>query len=273
MIGVFDSGYGGLTILRQMRQLLPQYDYLYLGDNARAPYGSHSFEVIYKYTLQAVEELFRRGCPLVILACNTASAKALRTIQERDIPHIDPSRRVLGVIRPTVEAVGPLTHTRHVGLLATAGTVNSGSYSMELRKLWPDIQVTGQACPMWVPLVENYEFDPPGAAYFVKKRWEGNMRLAPDIDTLILGCTHYPLLMNKIVKYTPPGVRIVAQGEYVAQSLASYLQRHPDMEARLTQHGTCHYLTTESADKFEQSAALFMHEMVKAEHVELAAGC
>ncbi len=268
-IGVFDSGYGGLTILRQMRQLLPQYDYLYLGDNARAPYGSHSFEVIYKYTLQAVEYLFAQGCPLVILACNTASAKALRTIQERDLARLDPTRRVLGVIRPTVEAIGPLTHSRHVGLLATAGTVNSGSYTMEIHKLWPDIEVTGQACPMWVPLVENYEFDSPGADYFVKKRIEGILRTDPQIDTLILGCTHYPLLMNKIIKYTPPGVRIVPQGEYVAASLRSYLQRHPEMDVRLTQHGTCHYLTTESADKFRQSAALFMHEMVDVDNITL----
>lgn len=268
-IGVFDSGYGGLTILRQMRQLLPQYDYLYLGDNARAPYGSHSFEVIYKYTLQAVEYLFAQGCPLVILACNTASAKALRTIQERDLARLDPTRRVLGVIRPTVEAIGPLTHSRHVGLLATAGTVNSGSYTMEIHKLWPDIEVTGQACPMWVPLVENYEFDSPGADYFVKKRIEGILRTDPLIDTLILGCTHYPLLMNKIIKYTPPGVRIVPQGEYVAASLRNYLQRHPEMDVRLTQHGTCHYLTTESADKFRQSAALFMHEMVEVNNITL----
>lgn len=268
-IGVFDSGYGGLTILRQMRQMLPHYDYTYLGDNARAPYGSHSFEVIYKYTLQAVEALFAKGCPLVILACNTASAKALRTIQERDLERIDPTRRVLGVIRPTAEAVGPLTRSRHVGLLATAGTVNSGSYTMEIRKLWPDITVTGQACPMWVPLVENYEFDSPGADYFVKKRIDGILLADPEIDTLILGCTHYPLLMNKIVKYTPPGVRLVPQGEYVAASLRDYLERHPEMEQRLGKHGQCHYFTTESADKFRQSAALFMHEMVDVESVAL----
>lgn len=268
-IGVFDSGYGGLTILRQMRQLLPQYDYLYLGDNARAPYGSHSFEVIYKYTLQAVEALFARGCKLVILACNTASAKALRTIQERDLPGIDPNRRVLGVIRPTVEAIGPLTKTRHVGLLATAGTVNSGSYTLEVHKLWPDITVTGQACPMWVPLVENYEFDSPGADYFVKKRIEGILRVDPKIDTLILGCTHYPLLMNKIVKYTPPGVRIVPQGDYVSYSLRCYLQRHPEMAARCTTTGHCRFLTTEDPEKFAESATLFMHERVTAEHIEL----
>lgn len=269
LIGVFDSGYGGLTILRQIRQLLPQYDYLYLGDNARAPYGSHSFDIIYRYTLQAVEELFRRGCRLVILACNTASAKALRSIQQNDLPTLGDHRRVLGVIRPTVEAISPLTETRHVGLLATAGTVNSGSYAMELHKLSPDIELTSQACPMWVPLVENYEFDSPGADYFVRKRIEGILRLDPQIDTLILGCTHYPLLMNKIIKYTPPGVRIVPQGEYVAASLRNYLKRHSEMEQALSRQGTCHYLTTESAEKFNQSAALFMHEHVKADVVEL----
>ncbi|MDD6123623.1 MAG: glutamate racemase [Bacteroidales bacterium] len=268
-IGVFDSGYGGLTILRQMRQMLPQYDYLYLGDNARAPYGSHSFEIIYRYTLQAVAELFDRGCPLVILACNTASAKALRTIQQNDLPQLDATRRVLGVIRPTVEAVGSLSHTRHVGVLATAGTINSGSYEMELRKLWPDMTVTGQACPMWVPLVENCEYDSPGADYFVQKRIEGILRRDPEIDTLILACTHYPLLMGKILKYTPPGVRIVPQGEYVAASLRSYLARHADMQERLSQHGTCRYLTTENAEKFAESATLFMREAVTAEQCRL----
>lgn len=268
-IGVFDSGYGGLTILRQIRQLLPQYDYLYLGDNARAPYGSHSFEVIYRYTLQAVESLFARGCRLVILACNTASAKALRTIQQNDLKRLGADRRVLGVIRPTVEAIGPLTHSRHVGLLATAGTVYSGSYGLEIRKLWPDISVVGEACPMWVPLVENYESDSPGADYFVKKRIERILRIDPEIDVLILGCTHYPLLMNKILKYAPPGVRIVPQGEYVASSLRDYLARHPEMEASLSRKGKCHYLTTESAEKFVESAALFMHEKVEAETISL----
>lgn len=268
-IGVFDSGYGGLTILRQIRQMLPQYDYIYLGDNARAPYGSHSFDIIYRYTLQAVQALFEQGCQLVILACNTASAKALRTIQQVDLPKLDPSCRVLGVIRPTVEAVGPLSHSRHIGLLATQGTVNSGSYTLELHKLWPDITVTGQACPMWVPLVENFEFDSPGADYFVKKRIEGILRLDPKIDTLILGCTHYPLLMNKILKYTPPGVRIVPQGEYVAASLQQYLERHDELRQKLSQGGTCKYLTTESTEKFNQSAAMFMHQNVQSEQIEL----
>lgn len=268
-IGVFDSGYGGLTILRQIQQFLPQYDYLYLGDNARAPYGSRSFDVIYRYTLEAVEALFQRGCQLVILACNTASAKALRSIQMLDLQRLDPTRRVLGVIRPTVEAVCKLTTSRHVGVLATAGTINSGSYTLEIHKLASDITVTGQACPMWVPLVENYEFDSPGADYFVRKRIDGIMRLDPQIDTLILGCTHYPLLMNKIVKYVPTGVRIVPQGEYVAASLKDYLQRHPDMALRCTTGGTVCYLTTEDTAKFRESAALFMHQNVEVEQIEL----
>ena len=268
-IGVFDSGYGGLTILRQMRQLMPQYDYVYLGDNARAPYGSRSFDVIYRYTLQCVEALFAQGCQLVILACNTASAKALRSIQQIDLARIDPERRVLGVIRPTVEAVCDMTQTRHVGVLATVGTINSGSYEMEIHKCAADIAVTGQACPMWVPLVENDEYDSPGADYFVRKRIEGILRTDPLIDTLVLACTHYPLLMNKIVKYTPPGVRIVPQGDYVSYSLRRYLQRHPEMEARCTATGHCRYLTTEDPAKFTESATLFMHERVTAEHIEL----
>lgn len=263
-IGVFDSGYGGLTILRQMRRLLPQYDYLYLGDNARAPYGTRSFELIYRYTLEGVEALFGRGCRLVILACNTASAKALRTIQQTDLRRLGADRRVLGVIRPTAEAVGPMTRSRHVGLLATAGTVSSGSYTMEIRKLWPDITVTAEACPMWVPLVENGEAGSPGADWFVRERMERVMRADPLIDTLILGCTHYPLLMDKIRKYTPPGVHVMEQGEHVARSLGDYLTRHPEMERMLTKGGRCRYLTTESAEKFSGMAELFVGEEVSA---------
>ena len=259
-IGVFDSGYGGLTILRQIRQFLPHYDYLYLGDNARAPYGAHSFEVIYEYTLQAVEALFARGCHLVILACNTASAKALRTIQQNDLKRLDSTRRVLGVIRPTVETVCQLTQSQHVGILATCGTITSRSYEMEIHKINPDIVVNGEACPMWVPLVENFEYDSPGADYFIKKHLENIMQNDPDIDTLILGCTHYPLLMEKIVKYVPKGVRVIPQGDYVAASLQDYLQRHPEMEVRCTRGGKCHYLTTENAEKFHESASLFMRE-------------
>ena len=237
-IGVFDSGYGGLTILHGIRQLLPQYDYMYLGDNARAPYGSRSFEVVYEFTRQAVLKLFSMGCHLVILGCNTASAKALRSIQQCDLPQVDPSRRVLGVIRPTAETVGQLTRSRHVGVLATEGTIRSESYNMEIGKLHPDITVTGQACPLWAAIVEANEADSPGADYFVKKRIDQLMRRDPLIDTIILGCTHYPLLMNSIVKNVPDGVRIMPQGTYVADSLKSYLERHPEMEAMVTQGGT-----------------------------------
>lgn len=268
-IGVFDSGYGGLTILHEIRQTLPHYDFLYLGDNARAPYGSRSFDVIYQYTLQAVEALFRRGCHLVILACNTASAKALRSIQQNDLPHLDSKRRVLGVISPTVEAIGSITHSRHVGLLGTKGTILSRSYEMEIHKLYPDIVVTGEACPMWVPLIENNEFDSPGADYFVQKRIGNILAHDPAIDTLILGCTHYPLLMPKILKYTPPGIRVVPQGEYVACSLKDYLHRHPEIEALCTHRSSCRYLSTEAADRFDQTASYFLKEEVHAEHCVL----
>ena len=218
-IGIFDSGYGGLTILHGLRQLLPQYDYMYLGDNARAPYGSRSFEVVYKFTRQAVIKLFSMGCHLVILGCNTASAKALRSIQQRDIPELDPDRRVLGIIRPTAEVIGELTKSRHVGILATEGTIKSESYKMEIGKLWPDIEVSGVSCPLWAAIVEANEADSPGADYFVKKRIDQLMRKDADIDTIILGCTHYPLLMSSIVKNIPDGVRVGPQGQYVANSL------------------------------------------------------
>lgn len=268
-IGVFDSGYGGLTILRRIREILPQYDYLFLGDNARAPYGSRSFEIVYQFTLEAVKALFSYGCRLVIIACNTASAKALRTIQQNDLPHLDATRRVLGVIRPTVEAIGSLTKTRHVGLLATAGTVNSRSYNLELKKLCPDITVTGQACPLWVPIIENNEHNSPGADYFVKEYIDALLARDPEIDTIILGCTHYPLMLDKIRQYTPPGIRIVPQGEYVAPSLARYMERHPDMEARCTRQGTCRYLTTESAALFRKSASVFLGYDIEASQIAL----
>lgn len=268
-IGIFDSGYGGLTILHGIRQLLPEYDYLYLGDNARAPYGSRSFEVVYQFTRQAVLKLFEMGCHLVILGCNTASAKALRTIQQRDLPMTDPSRRVLGVIRPTAEVIGSLTTSRHVGLLATEGTVRSDSYRLEIQKLHPDIQVTGIACPLWVPIIENNEADSPGADYFVKKRLDQLMRLDPDIDTIILGCTHYPILMPKILKHIQPGVRIVPQSEYVAESLQGYLQRHPDIDQHITKTGHCQYYTTENPDKFKETAQIFLHEHVNVRHIDL----
>lgn len=268
-IGVFDSGYGGLTILRRIREILPQYDYLFLGDNARAPYGSRSFEIVYQFTLEAVKALFSYGCRLVIIACNTASAKALRTIQQNDLPHLDATRRVLGVIRPTVEAIGSLTKTRHVGLLATAGTVNSRSYNLELKKLCPDITVTGQACPLWVPIIENNEHNSPGADYFVKEYIDALLARDPKIDTIILGCTHYPLMLDKIRQYTPPGIRLVPQGEYVAPSLARYMERHPDMEARCTRQGTCRYLTTESAALFRKSASVFLGYDIEASQIAL----
>ena len=268
-IGVFDSGYGGLTILNGIRHLLPQYDYLYLGDNARAPYGPRSYEVVYEFTRQAVKKLFDMGCQLVILGCNTASAKALRSIQQNDLAQWDSSRRVLGVIRPTAEIIGKLTTNGHVGLLATEGTVKSNSYTLEIAKLWPNLTVTGQACPFWVALVEYNEADSPGADYFVKKRVDQLMQHDPKIDTIILGCTHFPLLMPKILKYIKPGVRLIPQGEYVASSLQDYLQRHTDMEQRITRGGTARYFTSESPDKFKANASIFLRESIEAEHIEL----
>ena len=268
-IGIFDSGYGGLTILHGIRQLLPQYDYLYLGDNARAPYGPRSFDVVYEFTRQAVLRLFEMGCHLVILGCNTASAKALRTIQQNDLPKWDPTRRVLGIIRPTAEIIGDLTDSRHVGVLATEGTIKSESYNLEIQKLYPDIQVSGVACPFWVPLVEYNEADSPGADYFVKKRIDEIMRKDPDIDAIILGCTHYPLLMPKILKYLPTGVRVVSQGEYVAESLKSYLERHPQIEQRCSKNAEAHYLTTENPDRFKEQAQLFLHESIEVENITL----
>ena len=268
-IGVFDSGYGGLTILNKFRELLPQYDYIYLGDNARTPYGTRSFEVVYEFTLQAVRKLFEFGCPLVILACNTASAKALRSIQQNDLPHIDPHRRVLGVIRPTVECIGGLTRSRHIGLLATAGTVKSESYPLEIHKLYPDIKITAVACPLWVPLVENNEYDSPGADYFVKKYLDQLLGQDPEIDTIILGCTHYPLLIDKIRQFTPSHIHLIAQGEYVAHSLKDYLMRHPEIKSRCTANGTCEFLTTESIEKFQESAATFLHEKVRVRSIVL----
>lgn len=268
-IGIFDSGYGGLTILKAIRELLPQYDYAYLGDNARAPYGTRSFDIVYQFTRQAVLKLFEMGCQLVILGCNTASAKALRSIQQNDLPNIDPLRRVLGVIRPTAEIVGKLTETKHVGILATPGTIKSDSYNIEINKLWPELSVTGVACPLWVPIVENNEATGAGADYFVKKRIDHILWLDPDIDTLILGCTHYPILMPKIKQYVPEGVKIVSQGEYVAESLKDYLARHTDMDARCTKNGTIRYYTTENADKFKEAARIFITEDIQVEHIDL----
>lgn len=268
-IGVFDSGYGGLTILSRIREHLPAYDYVYLGDNARTPYGTRSFEIVYEFTLQAVNRLFEMGCHLVILACNTASAKALRSIQQNDLPHIDPSRRVLGVIRPTAERIGALTRTRHVGVLATAGTIKSESYVLEIRKLHPDITVTGEACPLWVPLVENNEFDKPGADYFVRQHIDRLLAKDPDIDAIILGCTHYPLLYRKIRAFTPSHIVVIPQGDYVAESLRDYLHRHPEMDARCTRRGTCRFFTTESVEKFRESASIFLDCPIDVASIEL----
>ena len=268
-IGIFDSGYGGLTILHSIRQLLPQYDYMFLGDNARAPYGHRSFDVVYEFTRQAVLRLFKEGCHLVIFGCNTASAKALRSIQQHDLPQWDAERRVLGVIRPTAEIVGTLTRNGHVGLLATEGTVKSHSYDMEIHKFWPHVRVSGVACPFWVPLVEYNEADSPGADYFVKKRLDELMLCDPDIDTILLGCTHYPILLPKILKYVQPNVRIVAQGEYVAQSLANYLSRHTAINDLCTRGGTCTYFTTENPDKFREGARMFLHEDVDVRHIDI----
>lgn len=263
-IGVFDSGYGGLTVLKQLLAHLPHYDYLYLGDNARTPYGSRSFETVYQFTLESVRYLFAQGCPLVILACNTASAKALRTIQQQDLAAIDSTRRVLGVIRPSVEAVGALTQTGHIGVLGTSGTVSSQSYYIEIHKLFPKIQVFQQACPMWVPLVENNEYQSLGADFFIERDIKQLFAQSSQIDTLILACTHYPLLIEKIKKYVPQGVRILAQGEIVAQSLTNYLQRHPDMAQRCSQQGQRHFLTTDNVELFNQQAAVFLGTSVQA---------
>lgn len=268
-IGVFDSGYGGLTVYDKIRERLPQYDYIYMGDNARSPYGPRSFEIVYEFTRQAVMRLFAEGCRLVILACNTASAKALRTIQQQDLPVWDNERRVLGVIRPTVEQMDKMSNSKHIGVLGTAGTISSSSYTLEIEKMFPHISVVGEACPMWVPLVENAEFDSPGADYFVKKHIDHIMQTDPLIDTLILGCTHYPLLIKKIRKYVPAGVKLVSQGEYVAESLADYLVRHPEMSSRLTTGGSRRFLTTESVEKFSDAASLFLGYNVNAEKIEL----
>ena len=268
-IGVFDSGFGGLSILREIRKVLPQYDYIFLGDNARAPYGNRSYQLVYEFTLQAVKHLFSQGCHLVILACNTASAKALRTIQQRDLENLDPNRRVLGVIRPTVEKIGDITTTRKVGIFGTPGTIQSLSYDIEIKKMHPDIKVYSHACPMWVPLVENRESDGPGADYFVKKDVEALMSQCSDIDSVILGCTHYPLLYDKIKKYAPEGVQIIEHGPIVAQSLKDYLERHPEMEQRCSKGGTCVYSTTEDASRFSPLASIFVNHTVNAKHVIL----
>ncbi len=269
-IGIFDSGYGGLSVLREIVQLLPQYDYRYLGDNARSPYGPRDFDTIYHYTLECVQYLFAQGCPLVILACNTASAKALRNIQQLALPKIAPDRRVLGVIRPTAEVIGNFSKTREVGVLGTVGTVRSGSYLIEIGKFFPEIEVAQQACPMWVPLVENGELAGPGTAYFVKKYLDELLTASPDIDTLLLACTHYPLLEPVIRQFLPAGISIVSQGEIVAHSLADYLQRHPEMEVQLSKYGLRDFHTTGATEDFDGHASAFFGEAVRSKHVEVS---
>lgn len=268
-IGIFDSGYGGLTILSQIREQMPEYDFLYLGDNARTPYGTRSFEVVYEFTSQAVKALFDMGCPLVILACNTASAKALRTIQQIDLPKIDPRKRVLGIIRPTVESLGDITQSRHVGILATSGTIKSQSYPLEIKKLFPDITVSGEACPIWVPLVESGEAQSDGADYFVRRHIDNLLAKDDKIDTIILGCTHYPILYDKIRQYTPAHINVITQGEYVGRSLVHYMERHPEMDALCTKQGTCSFLTTESVDIFRGYASIFFDSTIQVQSIAL----
>jgi len=265
VIGVFDSGYGGLTVLKELTKQLPEYDYCYFGDNARSPYGSRSFETVYRYTLECVKYLFAKGCRLVILACNTASAKALRTIQQNDLPLLDPFLRVLGVIIPIAEVIGQYTQTGHVGVLGTVGTVQSLSYPIEINKLNPQIRIFQEACPMWVPLVENNEYQKDGADYFVSQHIDNLLRHNSDIDAMVLACTHYPLLMDKIRKYTPPDIHILLQGEIIAQSLSDYLRRHPEMDKQLSKNGIRIFQTTDSPELFDRYATIFFGEEVKSE--------
>ncbi len=268
-IGVFDSGYGGLTILDELQKQMPQYDFIYLGDNARSPYGTRSFDVVYNYTLSAVKQLFAMNCQLVILACNTASAKALRTIQQNDLPQIDSTKRVLGVIRPSAEAVGELTQTNHIGILGTVGTIRSNSYPLEIQKLYPHITVVQEACPMWVPLVENNAYNTVGGRDFIEKNIQNLLQKDSKIDTIILGCTHYPILKNIIKEFLPKSIRIISQGDIIAPSLINYLHRHPEMDSRCTKNGKRVYYTTEYIDSFEEKASCFLQTPIKAQHITI----
>ncbi|MGV3610599.1 MAG: glutamate racemase [Fluviicola sp.] len=268
-IGVFDSGYGGLTVLKEIREKLPEYDFLYLGDNARAPYGSRSFDVIYQYTWQAVQALFERDCSLVILACNTASAKALRSIQRIKLPELHPDKRVLGVIRPSTEELDKHTKTKHVGVLGTDGTIRSNSYEIELAKFAPDLVVNQHSCPMWVPLIENNQFDTPGGVYFIQSDLVALMEKDPKIDTILLACTHYPILQEQLERLLPEHIEVLSQGKIVAESLADYLVRHPEMDAKCLKTGSVRYLTTESAKDFSEKASLLMNDQIEAEHLTL----
>lgn len=268
-IGVFDSGYGGLTVLREFVDRLPQYDYLYLGDNARAPYGTRSFDTVYRYTLQCVKWLLKQDCPLIILACNTASAKALRSIQQNDLQELNPEARVLGVIRPTTEIIGNYSDTKNIGILATNGTVQSQSYLIEIEKFFPGLKIEQEACNMWVPLVENNEHQTEGADFFIQKHIDAILNRNEDIDTLLLACTHYPLLKEKIEKHLPGKVKLVSQGEIVAESLKDYLHRHPEMEKKISREGKRIFYTTDSAEDFDNKAGIFFGEEVRAEHLDL----
>ncbi|MBS1946808.1 MAG: glutamate racemase [Bacteroidetes bacterium] len=268
-IGVFDSGYGGLTVLKEIKTKLPQYDYLYLGDNARAPYGSRSFESVYRYTLECVQWFFKKNCPLVILACNTASAKALRTIQQKDLPKIAPHKKVLGVIRPTTEIIGNFTKTNNIGILATNGTVQSASYLVEINKFFPGVKVVQQACPMWVPLIENNEHNSRGADYFVKEYLDSLLTKNNSIDTVLLACTHYPLLKNKIAENLPGHISVISQGEIVAGSLAGYLKRHPEIEKECSQNGQTDFYTTDAAEDFDNHATVFYGKPIRSKYTEL----
>ncbi len=268
-IGVFDSGYGGLTVLKEIVGRLPQYDYLYLGDNARAPYGNRSFETVYHYTLQCVNWFFEQGCSLVILACNTASAKALRTIQQRDLPLIAPDKRVLGVIRPTTEIIGKMTETGNVGILATNGTVASNSYPVEIAKFFPEIRVYQEACPMWVPLIENNEQDTHGAEFFIKKNLHNLLEKGPTIDVVLLACTHYPLMKDRIREHLPVPIKLLSQGEIVADSLVSYLERHPEIAERCSTNGQRQFFTTDSTEDFDNHATGFFGEAIQSKHLDL----
>ncbi len=269
-IGIFDSGYGGLTVIKEIVKELPAYDYIYLGDNARAPYGPRSFEIVYDYTLQSVKWLLGQGCPLIILACNTASAKALRTIQQNDLPKIDADKRVLGVIRPTAEIIGDYTKSKHIGILGTKGTVQSQSYPIEIEKFFPDIKVYQHACPLWVPLVENNEYDSSGADYFIKKDLHELLNISGKIDTILLACTHYPLLMKKIKKFSPKNINIISQGGIIAQSLADYLSRHAEIEAKCSRNGSVRFFTTDSTQDFDRHSAIFFSKTVTSQHVDLS---
>ncbi len=268
-IGVFDSGYGGLTILTDLVQTLPQYDYVYLGDNARAPYGTRSFDTVYQYTWEAVEWFFKQGCELVILACNTASAKALRNIQQKNLPNLYPNKRVLGVIRPTAEVIGNYSSTNNIGVLATKGTVESESYLLEIAHFFPTINVYQEACPIWVSLVENSEYDKPGADYFIKQHVDRLLKKSSEIDTILLACTHYPLLLPKILQYVQPEVKIISQGEIIANSLKEYLNRHPEIASKCAQNGQIRYCTTDSTSDFNENGTIFFGKPIKSEHILL----